>query len=65
MNTVDNIMALKGATEGQPGNFVQVFNLDTKAPMPLLSACVEQLADHSVRHVEQRTHSVAPQVSAV
>jgi len=30
MNPADNIMALKGVTEGQTGHFVQVFNLDTK-----------------------------------
>jgi len=30
MNPADNIMALKGSQEGQPGNFVQVFNLDSK-----------------------------------
>jgi clathrin heavy chain len=30
MNPQDNIIALKGTTEGQPGNFVQVFNLDSK-----------------------------------
>jgi clathrin heavy chain len=30
MNPSDNIIALKGSTEGQPGHFVQVFNLDTK-----------------------------------
>jgi len=30
MNTVDNIIALKGKTEGQAGHFIQVFNLDTK-----------------------------------
>mmetsp|Transcript_25742 Transcript_25742/g.76663 ORF Transcript_25742/g.76663 Transcript_25742/m.76663 type:complete len:1721 (-) Transcript_25742:262-5424(-) len=30
MSPAENIMALKGVTEGQPGHFVQVFNLDTK-----------------------------------
>lgn len=30
MNPMDNIMALKGITEGQTGHFVQVFNLETK-----------------------------------
>jgi len=30
MAPAENIMALKGVTEGQPGHFVQVFNLDTK-----------------------------------
>merc|ERR1719162_2772693 len=30
MSPNDNIMALKGATPGTPGNFVQVFNLDSK-----------------------------------
>merc|ERR1719450_1149795 len=30
MNPTDNIIALKGVTEGQAGHFVQVFNLDTK-----------------------------------
>ncbi|CAE8654080.1 unnamed protein product, partial [Polarella glacialis] len=30
MNPIDNIIALKGVTEGQAGHFVQVFNLDTK-----------------------------------
>eukprot|EP00933_Yihiella_yeosuensis_P029624 TRINITY_DN23254_c0_g2_i2.p1 TRINITY_DN23254_c0_g2~~TRINITY_DN23254_c0_g2_i2.p1 ORF type:complete len:1724 (+),score=416.69 TRINITY_DN23254_c0_g2_i2:72-5243(+) len=30
MNPADNIIALKGTTEGTPGHFVQVFNLDTK-----------------------------------
>jgi len=30
MNLNDNIIALKAATEGQAGQFVQVFNLDTK-----------------------------------
>jgi len=30
MNTVDNIMALKGKNEGSVGHFIQVFNLDTK-----------------------------------
>jgi len=30
MNPRDNLIALKGATDGTPGHFVQVFNLDTK-----------------------------------
>jgi len=30
MNPVDNVIALKGSTEGQTGHFVQVFNLDSK-----------------------------------
>mmetsp|Transcript_39448 Transcript_39448/g.98764 ORF Transcript_39448/g.98764 Transcript_39448/m.98764 type:complete len:1743 (+) Transcript_39448:183-5411(+) len=30
MNPKDNIIALKGKTEGQAGHFIQVFNLDTK-----------------------------------
>eukprot|EP00397_Hematodinium_sp_SG-2012_P000429 GEMP01000429.1.p1 GENE.GEMP01000429.1~~GEMP01000429.1.p1 ORF type:complete len:1703 (+),score=505.89 GEMP01000429.1:149-5257(+) len=30
MNSVDNIMALKGKNEGTPGHFIQVFNLDSK-----------------------------------
>mmetsp|Transcript_59562 Transcript_59562/g.174212 ORF Transcript_59562/g.174212 Transcript_59562/m.174212 type:complete len:1727 (+) Transcript_59562:54-5234(+) len=30
MSPVDNVMALKGVAEGQPGHFIQVFNLDTK-----------------------------------
>lgn len=30
MNPIDNIIALKGSTEGQAGHFVQVFNLETK-----------------------------------
>eukprot|EP00922_Rhytidocystis_sp_ex-Travisia-forbesii_P070816 GHVS01105726.1.p1 GENE.GHVS01105726.1~~GHVS01105726.1.p1 ORF type:complete len:1773 (+),score=396.02 GHVS01105726.1:341-5659(+) len=30
MNPVDNIIALRGKTEGQTGHFIQVFNLDTK-----------------------------------
>lgn len=30
MNPADNIIALKATTEGQPGQFVQVFNMDTK-----------------------------------
>mmetsp|Transcript_131666 Transcript_131666/g.366972 ORF Transcript_131666/g.366972 Transcript_131666/m.366972 type:complete len:745 (-) Transcript_131666:8-2242(-) len=30
MNPVDNIMALRGVTEGQPGHFIQVFDLGTK-----------------------------------
>eukprot|EP00928_Gymnodinium_smaydae_P000827 TRINITY_DN1030_c0_g1_i3.p1 TRINITY_DN1030_c0_g1~~TRINITY_DN1030_c0_g1_i3.p1 ORF type:complete len:1741 (-),score=474.00 TRINITY_DN1030_c0_g1_i3:126-5348(-) len=30
MNPNDNIIALRGTAEGTPGNFVQVFNLDTK-----------------------------------
>jgi len=30
MSLEDNVMALKGVTEGQAGHFLQVFNLDTK-----------------------------------
>mmetsp|Transcript_108621 Transcript_108621/g.188021 ORF Transcript_108621/g.188021 Transcript_108621/m.188021 type:complete len:1721 (-) Transcript_108621:142-5304(-) len=30
MNPAENIIALKGSTEGQAGHFVQVFNLDSK-----------------------------------
>eukprot|EP00922_Rhytidocystis_sp_ex-Travisia-forbesii_P044502 GHVS01066380.1.p1 GENE.GHVS01066380.1~~GHVS01066380.1.p1 ORF type:complete len:1807 (-),score=256.84 GHVS01066380.1:448-5775(-) len=30
MNPVDNIIALRGKTEGQTGHFIQIFNLDTK-----------------------------------
>eukprot|EP00933_Yihiella_yeosuensis_P029628 TRINITY_DN23254_c0_g4_i1.p1 TRINITY_DN23254_c0_g4~~TRINITY_DN23254_c0_g4_i1.p1 ORF type:complete len:1717 (+),score=465.38 TRINITY_DN23254_c0_g4_i1:179-5329(+) len=33
MNPAENIIALKAATEGQAGQFVQVFNLDTKAKL--------------------------------
>jgi len=38
MNPADNIIALKGATEGQPGHFVQVFNLDTKDKLGVFQA---------------------------
>jgi len=38
MNPADNIIALKGATEGQPGHFVQVFNLDTKEKLGVYQA---------------------------
>eukprot|EP00930_Biecheleria_cincta_P019685 TRINITY_DN1496_c0_g1_i1.p1 TRINITY_DN1496_c0_g1~~TRINITY_DN1496_c0_g1_i1.p1 ORF type:complete len:1703 (+),score=387.00 TRINITY_DN1496_c0_g1_i1:58-5166(+) len=33
MNPAENIMALKAVAEGQTGQFVQVFNLDTKAKL--------------------------------
>eukprot|EP00425_Heterocapsa_triquetra_P012914 CAMPEP_0195155382 /NCGR_PEP_ID=MMETSP0448-20130528/184129_1 /TAXON_ID=66468 /ORGANISM="Heterocapsa triquestra, Strain CCMP 448" /LENGTH=1710 /DNA_ID=CAMNT_0040194169 /DNA_START=8 /DNA_END=5137 /DNA_ORIENTATION=+ len=38
MNPIDNIIALKGVTEGQPGHFVQVFNLDTKEKLGVYQA---------------------------
>jgi len=38
MNPADNIIALKGSTEGQPGHFVQVFNLDTKEKLGVYQA---------------------------
>lgn len=38
MNPSDNIMALKGLTEGQSGHFVQVFNLDTKDKLGVYQA---------------------------
>jgi clathrin heavy chain len=38
MNPRDNIMALKGSTEGQPGHFVQVFNLDSKEKLGVYQA---------------------------
>jgi len=42
MNPVDNIMALKGSTDGQPGHFVQVFNLDTKEKLGVYQ-CPQQI----------------------
>jgi clathrin heavy chain len=38
MNPAENIIALKGATEGTPGHFVQVFNLDTKEKLGVYQA---------------------------
>uniref|UniRef100_A0A7S4QZJ1 Clathrin heavy chain n=1 Tax=Alexandrium monilatum TaxID=311494 RepID=A0A7S4QZJ1_9DINO len=38
MNPKDNIMALKASAEGQPGHFVQVFNLDTKEKLGVFQA---------------------------
>jgi clathrin heavy chain len=38
MSPNDNIMALKGSTQGQPGHFVQVFNLDTKEKLGVFQA---------------------------
>mmetsp|Transcript_30328 Transcript_30328/g.70760 ORF Transcript_30328/g.70760 Transcript_30328/m.70760 type:complete len:1710 (-) Transcript_30328:179-5308(-) len=38
MNPKDNIIALKGSTEGQAGQFVQVFNLDTKEKLGVFQA---------------------------
>lgn len=43
MNPQDNIIALKAATEGQPGHFVQIFNLDTKEKLGVYQ-CPEQIA---------------------
>jgi len=42
MNPQDNIIALKAATEGQPGHFVQIFNLDTKEKLGVYQ-CPEQI----------------------
>lgn len=42
MNPAENIIALKAATDGQPGHFVQVFNLDTKAKLGVYQ-CPEQI----------------------
>jgi len=38
MNPVDNIIALKGSMEGHPGQFLQVFNLDTKEKLGVYQA---------------------------
>jgi len=38
MNPRDNIIALKGSTDGTPGQFVQVFNLDTKEKLGVYQA---------------------------
>jgi len=38
MNPIDNIIALKGSTEGQPGHFLQVFNLETKEKLGVWQA---------------------------
>merc|ERR1719408_847604 len=38
MNPAENIIALKGSTEGTPGHFVQVFNLDTKEKLGVYQA---------------------------
>ncbi|CAK9081915.1 Clathrin heavy chain 1 [Durusdinium trenchii] len=42
MNPQDNIIALKAASEGQPGHFVQIFNLDTKEKLGVYQ-CPEQI----------------------
>jgi clathrin heavy chain len=38
MNPAENIIALKGATDGTPGHFVQVFNLDSKEKLGVYQA---------------------------
>ncbi|CAE8645522.1 unnamed protein product, partial [Polarella glacialis] len=38
MNPSENIIALKAVTEGTPGHFVQVFNLETKAKLGVYQA---------------------------
>ncbi|CAE7493273.1 Cltc [Symbiodinium natans] len=42
MNPADNIIALKAATEGQAGHFVQIFNLDSKEKLGVYQ-CPEQI----------------------